>query len=105
MFAGLGLARGQSSGKAAFAETLDGDIVAALARGRNDMQASAVRLTPAIADALEFLGEAGGARLTRMSGSGATCFGLYADPHAAARAAARLRRLRPEWWVRGTLLR
>ncbi len=51
------------------------------------------------------LGEAGGARLVRMSGSGATCFALYADRHAAARAAGWLRRRRPEWWVRGTCLR
>jgi 4-diphosphocytidyl-2-C-methyl-D-erythritol kinase len=105
VFAGLGLARGQSSGASAFAEPLDGDVVAALAKGRNDMQASAERLTPAITETLALLGEAGGARLVRMSGSGATCFGLYADRHAAARAARWLRRRRPEWWVRATLLR
>jgi 4-diphosphocytidyl-2-C-methyl-D-erythritol kinase len=40
-----------------------------------------------------------------MSGSGATCFALYADRHAAARAASRLRAMRPEWWVRATYLR
>ena len=105
VFAGMGLAKGQSSGLAAFAEPLDGDAVAALARGRNDMQASAERLTPAISQTLALLGEAGGARLVRMSGSGATCFALYADRHAAARAASWLRRRRPEWWVRGTWLR
>jgi 4-diphosphocytidyl-2-C-methyl-D-erythritol kinase len=105
VFAGLGLARGQSSGSSAFAEPLDGDVVAALAKGRNDMQASAERLTPAITETLALLGEAGGARLVRMSGSGATCFGLYADRHAAARAAAWMKRRRPEWWVRATFLR
>jgi 4-diphosphocytidyl-2-C-methyl-D-erythritol kinase len=104
VFAGMGLAKGQSSGLSAFAEPLGGDVVAALARGRNDMQASAERLTPAIAETLALLGEAGEARLARMSGSGATCFALYADRHAAARAAAQLRRRRPEWWVRGTFL-
>lgn len=104
VFAGMGLAKGQSSGLAAFVEPLAGDAVAALAKGRNDMQASAERLTPAIAETLALLGEAGGARLVRMSGSGATCFALYADRHAAARAAGWLRRRRPQWWVRGTFL-
>jgi 4-diphosphocytidyl-2-C-methyl-D-erythritol kinase len=105
VFAGLGLARGQSSGRAAFSAPLDGDVFAALAQGRNDMQASAEKLTPAITETLAALAEVGGARLARMSGSGATCFALYADRHEAARAAARLRRIRPQWWVRATFLR
>jgi 4-diphosphocytidyl-2-C-methyl-D-erythritol kinase len=105
VFAGLGLARGQSSGRAAFSAPLDGDVLAALAQGRNDMQASAEKLTPAITQTLATLAEVGGARLARMSGSGATCFALYADRHEAARAAARLRRMRPQWWVRATFLR
>ncbi len=102
---GAGACRGARFGSAAFAEPLDGDIVGALAKGRNDMQASAERLTPVITEALAALREAGAARLVRMSGSGATCFALYADRHAAARAAGRLRRMKPEWWVRGTFLR
>jgi 4-diphosphocytidyl-2-C-methyl-D-erythritol kinase len=105
VFSGMGFAKGQSSGLATFAEPLDDDAVAALARGRNDMQASAERLTPAITETLALLGEAGGARLVRMSGSGATCFALYADRHAAARAAGWLKVRRPDWWVRATYLR
>ena len=105
VFAGMGLARGQASGAAAFAEALDGDAVAALALGRNDMQASAERITPAISETLEILRGDRNARLVRMSGSGATCFALYGDRHAASRAARRLRELRPGWWVRATLLR
>jgi len=105
VFAGMGLARGGRSGGEAFSEPLDANPAAALARGRNDMQASAERLTPEITETLAALGEAGGARLVRMSGSGATCFALYADRHAAARAAGRLKRMRPNWWVRATLLR
>jgi 4-diphosphocytidyl-2-C-methyl-D-erythritol kinase len=105
VFAGMGLAKGQSSGLAAFLEPLDGDPIAALAKGRNDMQASAERLTPAISETLALLTEAGGARLVRMSGSGATCFALYADRHAAARAVGWLKARRPQWWVRGTFLR
>lgn len=105
VFAGMGLAKGQSSGALAFAEALDGDLIAALARGRNDMQASAERITSAISETLAVLSEAGGARLVRMSGSGATCFALYPDRHAAARAARRVRAMRPSWWVRATWLR
>ena len=105
VFAALGIERGLSSGLNAFAEPLQGDIPAALARGRNDMQASAERLTPAITATLDALIAASEARLVRMSGSGATCFALYDDRHAAARAARRLRELWPEWWVRATLLR
>ena len=104
VFAGLGLARGEAAG-AAFAGSLEGDPVAALARGRNDMQASAQRLTPAIGATLAALRETEHARLVRMSGSGATCFAIYPDRHLAARAAAQLRRARPEWWVRATYLR
>jgi 4-diphosphocytidyl-2-C-methyl-D-erythritol kinase len=40
-----------------------------------------------------------------MSGSGATCFALFADRRAAVRAARALARARPDWWVRATLLR
>jgi len=105
VFAGIGLARGEASGRTSFDAPLGNDPVAALALGRNDMQASAERLTPAISATLAALQEAGGARWVRMSGSGATCFGLYADRHAAARAALRLREMQPGWWVRATCLR
>ena len=105
VFAGIGLARGESSGLGPFAGTLAGDVAQALAEGRNDMQASAERLTPAISQTLAALRDIGGARLVRMSGSGATCFGLYRDRHAAAQAARRLRDAQPGWWVRATWLR
>jgi 4-diphosphocytidyl-2-C-methyl-D-erythritol kinase len=54
---------------------------------------------------LAVLGAARGVKLARMSGSGATCFGLFADCHAAARAARVIRRDHPSWWVRPTALR
>lgn len=105
VFAGIGLARGEASGLSPFVRTWEGDFADALAKGRNDMQASAARLTPAISQTLAALRDAGGAGLVRMSGSGATCFGLYRDGHAAARAARRLRDAQPNWWVRATWLR
>ena len=62
-------------------------LVDFLATCRNDLQAPAIALMPRIADCLAALGDAG-ALLTRMSGSGATCFGIFPDG-AAARAAPR----------------
>ncbi|WP_292030639.1 4-(cytidine 5'-diphospho)-2-C-methyl-D-erythritol kinase [Brevundimonas sp. UBA2416] len=71
----------------------------------NDLQAPAVALAPAIGDALAATEALPGARLTRMSGSGATVFALF-DTSAAAEAAGQtLSALHPDWWVRPTVLR
>jgi 4-diphosphocytidyl-2-C-methyl-D-erythritol kinase len=70
---------------------------------RNDLEAAAIRVQPVVATVLAAL-EATGCLLARMSGSGATCFGLHADPDTAARAAALLRSERPGWWVAETML-
>ena len=76
-----------------------------LARDDNDLEATARRLVPDIDRVLSALRDTEGCRLQRMSGSGATCFGLYADPDAAARAAESLAAAAPAWWVRaGRLL-
>ena len=76
-----------------------------LAAQRNDLQAPAVSLAPAIDEALAATADLPGARLTRMSGSGATVFALF-DTTAAAEAAGRaLAALQPGWWVRPTTLR
>lgn len=72
-----------------------------LAATRNDLQAPALGLRPVIADCLAALA-AQGAGLARMSGSGATCFGIFADAGAAARAADAIAAARPGWWVRAT---
>jgi len=76
-----------------------------LAAQRNDLQAPAVSLAPAIGEALAAVAALPGVRLTRMSGSGATVFALF-DTAAAAGAAGRaLSALHPDWWVRPTTLR
>ena len=72
-----------------------------LAAQRNDLEPAARAVAPGIADALAAL-RATGAALARMSGSGATCFGLYESIDAARGAAARL--ARPGWWVAPTVL-
>ncbi|TPW05912.1 MAG: 4-diphosphocytidyl-2-C-methyl-D-erythritol kinase [bacterium] len=76
-----------------------------LATQRNDLQAPAVSLAPAIGEALAATADLPGARLTRMSGSGATVFALFDTAAAAEAAGVALSALRPGWWVRPTVLR
>jgi 4-diphosphocytidyl-2-C-methyl-D-erythritol kinase len=59
------------------------DVVAALALSGNDLEAPAVALAPVIGTVLAALRARPGCLLARMSGSGATCFGLFADVAAA----------------------
>lgn len=74
-------------------------MAADLALCRNDLEAPAVALEPAIGEVLAALRALPGALLARMSGSGATCFALFEAPPAAAAAAHALRR--PHWWCWG----
>ena len=80
-------------------------LLAALKAARNDLEPPALTLQPLIGEALALLGRTDGCRLARMSGSGATVFGLYDDCTAAAEAGKRIRRERPDWWVKATSLR
>lgn len=75
-------------------------LVRVLAPLRNDLAEVAAGLVPQIGIALAMLGRLPGCLLARMSGSGATSFGLFADAGTARAAAARLRHARPDWWVR-----
>ena len=80
------------------------ELLAEIAAGRNDLEGPAIELEPVIADVLGVLRKLPDCRLARMSGSGATCFGLF-DSSAAANAAARTLRVGyPAWWVRATVL-
>jgi 4-diphosphocytidyl-2-C-methyl-D-erythritol kinase len=73
-----------------------------LAAQRNDLEAPALRVTPGIAEALTAMRAAPGCRLTRMSGSGATVFGLFDDAASASHAVGSLQR--SGWWVRACVL-
>ncbi|MDR3424402.1 MAG: 4-(cytidine 5'-diphospho)-2-C-methyl-D-erythritol kinase [Alphaproteobacteria bacterium] len=79
-------------------ETLD-ELVAALRIRGNDLYAPACRLMPEIAEIVTALESFDECLLARMSGSGATCFGLFPDATAAKSAAAQIRAARPHWWV------
>jgi 4-diphosphocytidyl-2-C-methyl-D-erythritol kinase len=70
--------------------------------GRNDLEAAAIALVPEITDVLNALS---GARIARMSGSGATCFGLYESDGTRDAAGARIAARNPAWWVSQTRLR
>jgi 4-diphosphocytidyl-2-C-methyl-D-erythritol kinase len=75
----------------------------ALARG-NDLEGTAARLAPAINEVLAAVSGLPGARLARLSGSGPTCFALFATEDQARRAAATLAEKHPEWWIAATRL-
>jgi 4-diphosphocytidyl-2-C-methyl-D-erythritol kinase len=80
------------------------DWVEVLAASSNDLEAPATRIQPIIGDVISALSASNGAWLTRMSGSGATCFAIYENTADAGRAAEKIRQDHPEWWVHaGTL--
>ena len=80
-----------------------GATIAWLKSLRNDLQPDAISQAPAIGNVLAALRGAG-ADLARMSGSGATCFGLFLDSAAATRAAESLKEKHRRWWVCPTVL-
>lgn len=75
-----------------------------LAAQRNDLQSPAILRAPVIATVLAALSDQADCMLARMSGSGATCFGLFADARSAEAAARAILRDHPGWWVRDTCL-
>lgn len=77
-------------------------LVATLLSTHNDLEPPARLLTPAIGDVLDILATTPGCLLARMSGSGATCFGLFAEPEAAEAVARTIGR--DGWWVWGGAL-
>jgi 4-diphosphocytidyl-2-C-methyl-D-erythritol kinase len=79
-----------------------GALIDWLSQCRNDLEPAAVAIEPHIGEALDALRATPGVRLARMSGSGGTCFALYASTDDAALAASRL--ARPGWWVTATTL-
>lgn len=109
VFAALGLTPGETRvegaekswpGKDASQETW----LSAIASGRNDLQGAATRLRPAIGAVIEALENTADCKVARMSGSGATCFGLFENGHAARAAARELSRDHPAWWTRAAII-
>ncbi|EME70206.1 4-diphosphocytidyl-2-C-methyl-D-erythritol kinase [Paramagnetospirillum caucaseum] len=74
-------------------------LAAALAARRNDLTPPAITIEPVVGEVLAAIAATPDCLLPRMSGSGATCFGLYAEESQARAAAARLAAAHPAWWI------
>jgi len=74
------------------------ELMAWLEQAVNDLEKPAIEMVPEIATCIEALTDAG-ARIARMSGSGATCFGLFETSSAAERAQTVIAKQHPNWWV------
>lgn len=79
-------------------------LAALLARRSNDLSAAAISLIPDIAQVLQLLQAAPDCLLARMSGSGATCFGLFATQAQADAAAAAISSMQGQWWCKSAPL-
>lgn len=86
-----------SRGPLAFGGSLE-ELFAYLAARGNDLQPAAMSLAPVIGDVLGALAALPGAAVPRLSGSGPTCFALFADTQMAEQGQAKLAADRPGWW-------
>ncbi|MBN9023535.1 MAG: 4-(cytidine 5'-diphospho)-2-C-methyl-D-erythritol kinase, partial [Rhizobiales bacterium] len=75
------------------------ELVFWLRRTRNDLFEAACGIAPEIERAVRLLAADEDCVFARMSGSGATVFGIFLTIEAATAAAERIRDERPEWWV------
>jgi 4-diphosphocytidyl-2-C-methyl-D-erythritol kinase len=90
----------QNTGEANFTPPVGAVEFAALLEGtRNDLQAPAIAIVPQIAEVMNAVENLDGCQFARMSGSGATVFGLFAAAEAAEAAARRIGQQHPDWWV------
>lgn len=80
------------------------DLADWMRRQRNDLQAPAQAISPKISAVLSALEATGGVLLARMSGSGATCFGLYGSAADAAAAKEAVSAANPDWWCKTALI-
>ena len=85
-----------------FADTAD--LLRFLETTRNDLEAPARQIQPVIGEVLAAMAALPGALLVRMSGSGATCFGIFADDDCCRRAAEGLQQSHPGWWIAPTFV-
>jgi len=80
------------------------DLAGWLAEQRNDLEAAAIAVQPKVAEVLAAFRQVKGQFLTRMSGSGATCFALFGDAKSAKDAAQETSAQHPDWWIQNTQL-
>jgi 4-diphosphocytidyl-2-C-methyl-D-erythritol kinase len=101
VFAALAGKRGEEMPLGEVPTTFDA-LIDFLAEHGNDLTEAAIACAPQVEEVLEALRGLPGVRLARMSGSGPTCFALFATAEAAATAARQLKGLQRNWWVRAT---
>ena len=77
----------------------DADLVAYLKTTANDLEAPARQIAPVIGVVLDAIAGQDGVLMSRMSGSGATCFGLFNSVAAARKAKIALSAHHEDWWV------
>ncbi|MGH6871040.1 MAG: 4-(cytidine 5'-diphospho)-2-C-methyl-D-erythritol kinase [Rhizomicrobium sp.] len=75
-------------------------LIGYLDRDRNDLELPAGQIAPVIREAIAAICDHETALVVRMSGSGATCFGIFADQAAAQHAATKIATAHPDWWVK-----
>jgi 4-diphosphocytidyl-2-C-methyl-D-erythritol kinase len=106
VFGKLGFAKGETRGSASEIDLgrlkERSTLIAYLKSQPNDLEAPAIAIQPVIAGVLEAIARRDGCLLARMSGSGATCFGLFESDAAAERAGKALLSSQPTWWVAPT---
>ena len=73
--------------------------IADLSRYRNDLTDAALQVTPQIREVLQVIEATPNCHFARLSGSGATCFGVYDSAAAVSAAMNKLRANHPDWWV------
>ena len=76
-----------------------GDLLSRALSGTNDLQPVAISLCPDIDRVLSALEHSQDCQLARMSGSGASCFGLFPNSEDAQLAAQQISQNHPDWWV------
>ena len=71
---------------------------------RNDLTEAAVKKIPEIGNILETINAQDGCIISRLTGSGSTCFGLFETPEQSANAAEKIQKEKPHWWVRPVII-
>jgi 4-diphosphocytidyl-2-C-methyl-D-erythritol kinase len=105
VFRGLKSRRGTGTVNHGISMRKPSELIAFLKSTTNDLEAPARAIAPVIDEVLGELSRMPGIDLWRMSGSGATCFGLFEDAGSAEMAAIALSHSHPDWWVKATNLR
>ena len=78
--------------------------MALLAARGNDLETPATAVVPELKAVMTALSGLAGVEISRLSGAGPTCFGIFASEAAAAAGAADLKAAHPGWWVEATRL-